>query len=111
MPVLIPLEETNLGFHPSLSRHDRDQAACLCSYNLYMLDECTTMLVIFSTYITVHCPYNVNVQRWLNDSLFTAFSCRIAIADPLAPICRPVGLQLPPHGAASAACGKLMERL
>ena len=76
-----------------------------------MLDECTTMLVIFSTYITVHCPYNVNVQRWLNDSLFTAFSCRIAIADPLAPICRPVGLQLPPHGAALAACGKLMERL
>ena len=33
MPVLIPLEETNLGFHSSFSRHDRDQAACLCSFN------------------------------------------------------------------------------
>ena len=54
------------------------------------------MLVIFSTYITVHCPYNVNVQRWLHDSFFTAFSCRIAVADPLAPICRPVGPHLPP---------------
>ena len=28
----------------------------------FMLDECTTKLVIFSTYITVHCPYNENVQ-------------------------------------------------
>ena len=68
------------------------------------------MLVIFSTYITVHCPYNVNVQRWLHDSFFTAFSCRIAVADPLAPICRPVGLQcrpagphMPPRGIAVAA--------
>ena len=33
MPVIIPLEETNLGFHPSLSRHDSDQAACLCSFD------------------------------------------------------------------------------
>ena len=81
-----------------------------CLY-LFMLDECQTMLVIFSTYITVHCPYNVNVQRWLHDSFFTASSCRIAVADPPAPICRPVGLQLPPRGAALAACGKLMERL
>lgn len=28
----------------------------------FMLDECTTKFVIFSTYITVHCPYNENVQ-------------------------------------------------
>ena len=27
MPVLVPLEGTNLGFHPSSSRYDRDQAA------------------------------------------------------------------------------------
>lgn len=60
-----------------------------------MLGECQTMLVIFSTYITVHCPYNMNGQRWLHDSFFTASSCRIAVAAPLAPIYRPVGLQLP----------------
>ena len=34
MPVLIPLEKTNLGFHSSFSRLDRDQAACLCSFGL-----------------------------------------------------------------------------
>ena len=34
MTVLIPLEETSLGFHPSFSRHDRDQTACLCSCGL-----------------------------------------------------------------------------
>ena len=27
MPVLFPLEEANLGFHPSFSRHGRDQAS------------------------------------------------------------------------------------
>ena len=36
MQVIIPLEETNLGFHLSFSGHDRDQAACifLCSMNV-----------------------------------------------------------------------------
>lgn len=34
MTVLIPLEGTDLGFHPSFPRHDRDQAACLCSFGL-----------------------------------------------------------------------------
>ena len=32
------------------------------AYLFNMLDECTTKLVIFSTYITVDCPYNENVQ-------------------------------------------------
>ena len=27
MPVLIPLDEINVGFHPSFSRHGRDQAS------------------------------------------------------------------------------------
>ena len=61
MPVLIPLEGTNLRFHPSLSRMTGTSSLSLLIY-LYMLGKCTTMLVILSTYIIVHCTYNENVQ-------------------------------------------------
>ena len=61
MPVLIPLEGTKLRFHPSLSRMTGTSSLSLLIY-LYMLGKCTTMLVILSTYIIVHCTYNENVQ-------------------------------------------------
>ena len=56
---LIPLEETSLEFHPSFSRHDRNQAACLSSFNYICIcsmnvQQCS---LSFGAYITVHCTF------------------------------------------------------
>ena len=63
MPVLIPFEETNLGFHPSFSRHDRDQAACLSSF-IYIrsknVRQCSLSFQRTSSYI-VHTTKTFNL--------------------------------------------------
>ena len=62
MSVLIPLEKTNLGFHPSFSRHDRDQAACPCSFINICSINARQCSLPFGAYIIGHCPYNENFQ-------------------------------------------------
>ena len=99
MPVLIPLEETNLGFHPALSHQDRDQAACiyLCSMNVR---QCSLSFQRTS-------PYIAHTTWTFNDGFMTVFSPLShaglqlptrwpPYAAPWDCSCRPVGPHLPP---------------
>ena len=101
MPVLIPLEETNLGFHPALSHQDRDQAACiyLCSMNVR---QCSLSFQRTS-------PYIAHTTWTFNDGFMTVFSPLShaglqlptrwpPYAAPWDCSCRPVGPHLPPVG-------------